>query len=136
MDVGAMDGRPEEVRVRSQRRRLPGCDISAPCLPSVSKIRAQRDALVKSGEIQLGQPCVPFTLTWWVVKNGEVEQQAIEVSGRKISLLSLREKLLNSHEEFMHLETDNEIQAKSRQMLSMSFNRFTSQLKPLSLRMN
>ena len=114
MDVGAMDGRPEEVRVRSQRRRLPGCDISAPCLPSVSKIRAQRDTLVKSGEIQLGQPCVPFTLTRWVVRNGEVEQQAIEVSGRKISLLSLREKLLNSHEEFMHLETDNEIQAKSR----------------------
>ena len=113
IDVGAMDGRPEGVRVRSQKRRL-GSDILAPCLPSVSKIKAQRDALVKSGQIQLGQPCVPFTLTRWVVKNGEVERRDHEVSGRKISLLTLREKLLKAHEGFMRLETDSEIQTKSR----------------------
>lgn len=96
------------------RNRLTGGEISAPCLPPVSKIRAQRDALITSGEIDLGQPCVPFTLTRWIVNNGEVKQHDIEVSGRKISLLSLRTKLLKAHEEFMHLETDSKVQTKSR----------------------
>ena len=41
MNVNAIDGRPEGTRVRSQKRRLTGGEVSAPCLPPVSKIRAQ-----------------------------------------------------------------------------------------------
>jgi len=88
--------------------------ISAPCLPTVDKIKELKDTLVASGEILLGQPCAPYTLTRCFIKDGKLQQEEVVVYGRKIPLLSVRQKLLISQEKFMRLETNEQLQQKSR----------------------
>ncbi len=100
---------------RRQKRKMLGGEISVPCPPTVERIQQEKEKLIRSGEIAAGEPCSPYTLSRWVVKDGQLSQQTIQVFGRKIPLLSLRQKMLKQHENAMCLETDEQIQAKSRE---------------------
>lgn len=57
----------------------------------------------------MGEPCSPYTLTRYISKAGLMTRERFEVSGRKISLHELRQRVLEKHEEFMHLQVDQEL---------------------------
>lgn len=75
---------------------MPGGELSSPVLPSVGHIQRERDELIKTGKLQLGEPCAPFVLTKYkTCTTGKVEQYQVTIEGRKIPLLSLRNKMLS-----------------------------------------
>lgn len=57
-------------------------------------------------------PCAPYTLTRWTENNGEVQEKQVEIHGRKIPLSDVRKKLLENQEDFMHLETDEQLESR------------------------
>ena len=65
--------------------------------------------MVHSGVLCIGEPCSPYTVTKYVSKSGLITRERFEVSGRKISLYDLRQRVLQKQEEFMHLQTDQEL---------------------------
>ena len=71
--------------------------------------------MVNSGELSLGRPCVPYTITKFTAKDGGVERMEVIITGRKFPLLEIRKQLLAKHEKYMRLNTNTEIE-------SMSFN--------------
>ena len=64
--------------------------------------------MIECGELSLGEPCTPYTLTKYVTKEGIVSPVEVQVHGRKFALLSLRNKLLKAHEKYMWLSTDSD----------------------------
>ena len=56
----------------------------------------------------MGVPCAPFSLTHYVINNGQLEQKIV-VTDRNFPLTDLRKRLLESHEKYMHLSTDEQI---------------------------
>ena len=69
--------------------------------------------MFENGELSLGVPCAPFTLTQYSIANGQLEKSHIVVTGRKFPLIELRKKFLANHERYMRLSTDEEIDAMS-----------------------
>lgn len=65
--------------------------------------------MIKSGELSIGEPCTPYTLMMYITREGAISTLQVPVYGRKFSLLSLREKLLKTHEKYMRLATDSDI---------------------------
>ena len=65
--------------------------------------------MIECGELSLGEPCTPYTLTKYVTKEGVVSPVEVQVHGRKFALLSLRNKLLKAHEKYMRLSTDSDL---------------------------
>ena len=47
-------------RIRRCKCKLSGGEISMPCLPTVSNIREQKQQLILTGELNIGEPCAPF----------------------------------------------------------------------------
>lgn len=47
IDVFALDGRPDNIRVRAQKRKMPGQEISIPTLPTVDRVKLERDKLIR-----------------------------------------------------------------------------------------
>ena len=81
-----------------------------PCLPTVSNIREQKQQLILTGELNIGEPCAPFHFTKSVITNdGNVEFKDAQICGRKIPLKELRVELLNKQESYMRLFTDEQI---------------------------
>ena len=104
------------TRKRRQKKKLPGGEISTPALPTPRSISDEKQALVASGKLSIGEPCSPYLLTKYIVTNdGEVKTNQIELHGRKIPLYELRQKLLIQQENYMKLMTDNEIKSLSKE---------------------
>ena len=57
----------------------------------------------------MGEPCSPYTLTRYVSKAGLMTRERFEVSGRKISLHELRQRVLKKQEEFKRLQVNQEL---------------------------
>ncbi len=130
IDVSALDSHPTSCRVRSQKRKLPGGEISVPCSPTLSVIKKQRNALIADGTLLLGQPCAPHSLTWWTIENGKLQEKVVQVYGRKIPLLLLRERLLRQHEQFMRLRSDEQLQQSTREELLKMLNDVHEKIDP------
>ena len=80
------------------KKRLPGGEISTPCLPTKEEIKR----LVQSSELTIGEPCIPYVVTKCNVNaEGEIEVTPSENCGRKIPLLELTQKLLNKQLKYM-----------------------------------
>ena len=79
--------------------------------------------MVEKGEISLGVPCAPFTLTSFNVTDGQLEKKQIVVTGRKFPLKELREKLLNKQEKYMRLNTDTELDEMSTEELKLKLSK-------------
>ncbi len=73
--------------------------------------------MVVNGQLSLGVPCAPFTLTRYTVVNGKLTKQDKIINGRKFPLKELREKMLKKQEQYMRLSTDNEIEQISTEDL-------------------
>ena len=59
----------------------------------------------------IGSDHSPYTVIKSSVVDGQLQSTRSDVFGRKISLLDIRKLLLSTHEKFMHLNTDQEINA-------------------------
>ena len=70
--------------------------------------------MIALGELTLGEPCAPHTITKYAIVEGKIHKSEIEVYGRKVSLLYIRKKLLTKHKKFMRLHTDAQINSMSR----------------------
>ena len=98
VDVLKMEGR-EAPRERKRSRKLRfRCGVSFPVGKSTKKIKEDIQKAVEEGRYNLGEDCTGTILCKYTLSNGDVEQRQLEVHGRKISLLDLREQVLDAHE--------------------------------------
>ena len=106
-----LDQRPDTPRYRPKRYKLIGQEISSPSLPTVEKVLKERDQMISDGQLNVGEPCAPFTITRFrTTASGTLYEQEITVEGRKISLLDTRKQLLQQQEKYMHLLSDEQLE--------------------------
>ena len=87
-----------------------------PVPPSKKRLLQIDRSLVDGGELKERVPCVAVKVAWYQ-NRARVE---IEVQGYKFPLAEIRLSLLNAHEEFMRLHSDNEIaEMSSEDVLSV-----------------
>ena len=86
-----------------------GGEISVPTNPSPAIVCNEWMDMIQSGLLSIGEPCSPYTVTKFVSKGGLITKETFEVSGRKISMHELRQKVLKKQEEFMRLHTDQDL---------------------------
>ena len=86
--------------------------------------------MVESGEVSLGVSCVPYKIEKFSTKNGQLERTEIVVFGRKFPLLDLRKKFLAEHEQYMCLQTDEQIDTMSLTTLQSTADQYHLQLSP------
>ena len=69
-------------RIRRRKCRLPGGEISMPCLPTVRAIKEEERQLILCGELNIGEPCAPFHCTKSVItEEGNVEFKSVQICG-------------------------------------------------------
>ena len=124
IDTLALDHRSPDRRLRSQHKRMPGGEISVPSNPTPKSIKKSWTDMIESGELSLGEPCTPYTLTKYVTREGVVSPLDVQIYGRKFSLLSLRKKLLIAHERYMRLPTDSNLADLTQTELVETCKRF------------
>ena len=88
---------------------------------------------METGEIVLGQPCVPYNMVRFSTKDGKLHKTQVSVVGRKFPLLEIRKKLLTKHEQYMRLATDADIQSMSLSDISLYFNQINHQSRATTL---
>ena len=49
--------------MRAKKLKMPGGEISVPCHKTEQSIKDDWDKMIASGELTLGEPCAPYTLT-------------------------------------------------------------------------
>lgn len=81
--------------------------------------------MIESGELSLGEPCTPYSLTKYTVKEGVVSTTKVAVYGRKFPMLHLREKLLKAHEKYMRLSTDSDLANLTQTQVVEACKRFS-----------
>ena len=114
-------------RLRRSKSKLRGGEISMPCLPTKEAIVEEKKQLIVSGELSIGEPCSPYTLKKTIVKNdGSIEMKTVNICGRKIPLLELRQTLLTKHKEYMRLATLDDIKVMTREEI-LTFMKFSHQ---------
>ena len=112
IDVSGLEHRqtPSIQRVRRAKKKLTGKEISVPCLPTPGAVIAEKQALIESGQLTIGEPCSPYTvIKSTVTEEGDVQTTSVRMVGRKIPLLQLRKSLLEKHRRYMRLKTNNEL---------------------------
>lgn len=109
-----LDGRRDGVRMRAKKLKMPGGEISVPCHKSEQSVKDDWSKMITSGQLTLGEPCAPYTLTRCRIVQGCLQETQVEVFGRKIPLLKIRKTLLLKHEKYMRLHSDEDISAMTR----------------------
>ena len=92
---------------KSTKKRLAGSTLSMPVPPNKKKLAKIDASLVESGQLKIGIPCVPVSMKRRI--KGEI--RVIEAQSRKFSFADIRQSILNCHEQFMRLHTDDRISA-------------------------
>lgn len=109
---------PSTPRIRRHKKKLTCQEISMPCLPTPKSVKQEKQALIDSGELTLGEPCTPHTITKCLVAlDGEVKTIQINLVGRKIPITYLRKSLLLKYKKYMRLSTDAEIQQMTEEQI-------------------
>ena len=110
LDTSALDGKElGTYRTRIHKRRLMGGEISAGSTPTPAAVREEWKKLVETGELSLGNPCVPYKMMRFATKEGQLVREEVTITGRKFPLIEIRQHLLDQHEKYMRLNTDAEI---------------------------
>ena len=118
-------------RIRKSKLRLPGREISIPCLPTVNTVKEEKKQLILSGELHIGEPCATFQLTKSIItEDGNTEIRSVTICGRKIQLTDLRKALLKKQESYMHVFSNNKIQNMSKQDLCEQLSLLQHQVSP------
>lgn len=133
IDTEKLDGRQlDRPRTRVRRRKLVGGEISSAATPTPASLQEEWQKMVQSGELSLGRPCVPYTMTKYSAMNGGLERVELTIVGRKFPLLEIRKKLLAKHEKYMRLNTDTEIDSMSHSDLQSLSSLYHHSVSPES----
>ena len=74
--------------------------------------------MIACGKLSIGEPCSPYNITKSIVTaDGEIITKQVEIVGRKLSLLEVREKLLHQHLKYMRLMTNEELKELMREKI-------------------
>lgn len=65
----------------------------------LKKLKQCTQERINSGEICMGEDIVTTTHPRYVVQDGEIREETIEVKARKIPLIEIRKRLLEKHED-------------------------------------
>ena len=69
--------------------------------------------MVADGRLKVGEPCTPYTMARFKTsKEGRLYEQSITISGRKFPLLEIRTEMLEQHQQYMHLYSDDDIYSR------------------------
>ena len=82
---------------KSTLKRFTNSQVTMPAPPNCKKLKKQEKELIETNVISGGIPCCPLPVTYY--KNGEKYEKT--ATGRKFSLLEVREKLLAKHVDLM-----------------------------------
>ena len=108
----SLDQRLDTLRTRARRYKLPGGEISSPSLPPLNAVLKERDQMIADGRLKIGEPCTPYTMTRFKTSTGgRLFEQSVTISGRKFSLLDIQAEMLVQHQQYIHLYSDDQIQA-------------------------
>ena len=122
-DTTQLSARKYKTGARSTKKHFSGTNISIPIPPTQKIVKNAIMQMVVSGEILVGQACCPYNITQFIVKDGNVSKETKVVQGRKIPFHELRLKLLQSHEQFMHLYPDEKIQIMEKNELQQHLSK-------------
>ena len=140
LDVCHLDGRQQSSRLQARKLRMPGGEVSVPSRRTVESIKQDWAKMIESGELTLGEPCYPHTITRYSLKNGQLTQTETTLYGRKISLYQLRQNLLLRQEPYTRLHTEEQLLALTKPDLLNLFEkhklRLPSNLSEETLRQN
>ena len=90
---------------KSTKKRLAGSTLSMPIPPNKKKL-----AKIDAPLLKIDIPCVPVSMKRCI--KGEI--RVIGAQSRKFSLADIRRSILNRHERFMRLHTDDQISAMGK----------------------
>ena len=121
-DTTILERKTEGKRMRAKKLKMLGGEISVPCHKTASMIKSEWTDMIRSGQLTLGEPCAPYTLTKYSVVGGKVERSESVIYGHKVPLVYIRKKLLQKYEAYMRLHTNVELQNMSRSELTHTQN--------------
>ena len=104
--------------VRPCKRRLPGCDVAIPRNPLIHVVEAEIKSMISSGRFMLGEECTPFKITKYTPVNGVMTPHDVFIHARKVSLRSLRQRLLQKQVKYMRLTPTSEVESMTRVQLT------------------
>ena len=113
-DVESLQGKADAAQMRCSKSKLSDGRTSVACPPSLSALKKQVNALIEDGTLDLGQPCAPSTVYTFKLVDGKLEEVHSEVYGRRFDMLKVRQELLRSHEKLMRLNSDEELDAMTK----------------------
>ena len=128
IDTSQLDQRPVSQRLRARKLRMPGGEVSVSAHQTADRIKNDWDKMIKNGTLLLGEPCYPQTLINYTLKQGELRRSESTVYGRKVQALEIRKRLLQKHEQLMHLHSDQEINCMNKTELISLLNKAQVQL--------
>ena len=96
-----------KLTVRRKRLTYPE-SMAMPSLPTKIAVRTRVTEMIKSGIINIGEMVVPRTVTKLVLKDNKLIERTSTVSGRKISMKTIREKAMEKTKRFMRLRTNED----------------------------
>lgn len=69
-----------------------------PSLPTNEVVTQQKKQMIDSGELSIGEPCTPFTISKVTINSDmDVETKEVTISGRKIPLYELRQYVTSTY---------------------------------------
>ena len=113
LDVEGLQGKADIPRMRSKKSKLADGRTSVSC-PPLSALKEQVNTLIEDGTLDLGQPRAPSTVHTFKLVNGKLEEVHSEVYGQRFNMLKVRQELLRSHEKLMRLNSDEELNAMTK----------------------
>lgn len=116
-------------RTRLAKKKFSGGKISIPVPPTVQAVKNNWKEMIASGKLLLGIPCSPYTVTRYKTEKGNLVAKDTNIYGRKIQMRELRMKLLQKHEQYMHIFTDTMINDMEPEELRHKVMKFRSNLQ-------
>ena len=84
VEVPRFSANPLQKRI--YKCKFPGQEVSIPANPTPATIQEDIKVMITSGKLSLGEPCVPYTLAYLRVVDGELITTSSIVYGRKFPL--------------------------------------------------
>ena len=108
--------------LRPRKRKLPGCGVAIPSNPSIGAIESEIGSMISSGRFTLGDECAPYTITKYKMVNGVMTPHELQIQGRKVPLIELRQKLLSKQLKYMRLTPQSTIDTMTMPELTNMLN--------------
>ena len=82
--------------------------VTSPCqlMNLMKKLQSVLEKKIKNGEYTLGELIVPQKFIKTTLCGNRIENEVVEISGRKIDITYIRKKLLEKNEKFMRKRSD------------------------------